>query len=364
MDNNKLNAALDALKKSGIRIYTENDIPKPEHIKTGSLMLDKLLEGGLETRRLTQFFGKPGSYKSVMSYHIINNALNQYPESVAVLLDLECRFTPEWAKRFISEENMQRLIILREEFIEDAGNSINKLISNLKGIHISIIVIDSIAAASTARYEGSDMRKMEVAGTAMGVGKLVRALVQIADKNNTAVLILNQLRDDLDAFGPSIGRTLGGYQLKHSLNTDIYFRTLGQTDTKNLAGNNTVIIKDSTGNDQQIAIGIGFKVMKGALWSCSAKTLFYKKETENNDFGFDIFSEVINLAIANGIIKLEGASYIYPLFPYNDKKQLNSITDRKPMITFLKNNPDVFNKIKDELDNFVEIIEEGEVEKY
>lgn len=364
MDNSKLNAALEALNKSGMRIYTEDTVPKPEHIKTGSLLLDKLLYGGLETRRLTQFFGKPGSYKSVMSYHIINNALNQYPESVAILLDLECRFAPEWARKFISDENMKRLIILREEFVEEAGNSINKLLATLKGIHISVIVIDSIAAANTARYGGDDMKKMEVAGAAMGIGKLVRALVQIADKNNTAVLILNQLRDDLNAFGPSIGRTSGGYQLKHSLNNDIYFRTLGQTDTKNLVGSGNFEVKNELGETQQIAVGVGFKVMKGALWSCSAKTLFYKKATENNDFGFDIFNEVISIAIANNIIKVEGASYIHPLFPLNEKKGINAITDKKPMIAFLKENPDVFEQVKKEVENYADITEEGEVESY
>lgn len=364
MESTKLLNALETLKKSGMRVYTEDTVPKPEHIKTGSLILDKLLDGGLETRRLTQFFGKPGSYKSVMSYHIINNALEQYPDSVAILLDLECRFDPKWARNFISEENMQRLVILREEFVEDAGNSINKLLATLKDIHISIIVIDSIAAANTARYDSGDMRKMEVAGAAMGIGKLVRALVQIADKNNTAVLILNQLRDDLNAFGPSIGRTNGGYQLKHSLNTDVYFRTLGQTDTKSMVGSGNYEIKDSLGETQQIAIGVAFKIMKGANYSCSGKTLFYKKETENNDFGFDIFNEVINIAIANNIIKLEGASYIYPLFPLNEKKNINAITDKKPMIAFLKENKDIFSKIKDELDGFVEIIEEGIVEEH
>lgn len=361
MSNTKLNSALEALKKSGMRVYTNEDVPTQEYIKTGSLILDKLLGGGISTRRIHQFFGKPGCYKSVMSYHVINNALTQYPESVAILLDLECRYDPRWVGKFVTPENMERLIVLREEFVEDAGNSINKIITQLKGTHISIIVIDSIAAANTARYDNGDMRKMEVAGAAMGIGKLVRALVQIADKNNTAVLVLNQLRDDLNAFGPSIGRTSGGYQLKHSLETNTYFRLLGQTDTKSLAGSNFEV-KSDLGETEQIAAGVGFKIMKGANWSCSGKTLFYRKATENNDFGFDIFNEVVSIALANNVIKVEGASFIHPLFPLNEKKGINAITDKKPMIAFLKDNPDVFEKIKNEVENYVEITEEGTVE--
>lgn len=359
--NSKLNAALETLKKNGIRIYSNDTIPKIERIKTGSIMLDRLLNGGVPKRRITQFFGKPESFKSSMSYYVINNALTQYPDSVAVILDLECRYTPEWAAKFISEDNLERLIVLREEFVEDAGNSINKLLTQLKDIPISVIVIDSIAAANTARYDNGDMRKMEVAGAAMGISKLVRSLVQIADKNDIAVLVLNQLRDDLNAFGPSIGRTNGGYQLKHSISDNILFKTLGQTDTKALAGSNFEI-KSKLGDTEQIAVGVGFKVMKGANWSCSAKTLFYRKATENNDFGFDVFNEVVNIAILNEVIKIEGASYIHPLFPLNEKKGINAITDKKPMIAFLKENPDIFNKIKAEVEGFVEITEEGEVE--
>lgn len=363
MSNTKLNSALEALKKSGVRIYDTHTLPCPEHIKTGSLILDKLLDGGVPTRRLTQFFGKPGSYKSIMSYHVINNALNKYPDSIAIVLDLECRFDPQWVSNFISAENMERVIILREEFVEDAGNTINKLINSIGDIHISIIVIDSIAAANTARYDNGDMRKMEVAGAAMGIGKLVRALVQIADKYNTAILVLNQLREDLNAFGPSIGKTNGGYQLKHSLENDIYFRTLGQTDTKNLVGNGSFEIKSDLGETQQIAVGVGFKVQKGAHWSCSGKTLFYKKATENNDFGFDIFNEVVSIALANNVIQVEGASFIHSSFPYNEKKGKNTITDKKPMIAFLKENPEAFEQIKAEVEGYAEIIEEGKVDE-
>lgn len=364
MASAKVAAALEKLKKGGVRIYTVETLPEPEHIKTGSLMLDKLLGGGLETRRLTQFFGRPGCYKSVMSYCTVNNALKQYPESVAVILDLECRFAPEWASKFIDPENMDRIVILREEYVENAGNSINSLLDDLKGLHISIIVIDSIAAANTARYDNKDMKKAEVAGASMGISKLVRALVQIADKGNTAVLVLNQLRDDLNSYGPSIGRTNGGYQLKHSLNNDVYFRTLSQTDTKSMVSSGKIDIKDELGENQQIAVGVAFKIMKGANWSSSAKTLFYRKATENNDFGFDIFTEVINIAVANGVIKVDGASYIHPLFPYDEKKKINKITDKKPMVEFLKANPEIFEAIKNELDKYVEIVEEGTTAEY
>ena len=172
---------------------------------------------------------------------------------------------------------------MREEFVEDVGNDVNKIIKQLNGVPVSLIMVDSIAAANTARTDQSDQRKMEVGGSAMGIGKFVRAVVQIAEKNNIAVLICNQLRDDIGGYGPSIGHTPGGMALKHAIDTDVYFRALSQKDTKDLAvGSNDIEQKTDLGEVQQVAIGVKFKVMKGAHWSESASTLFYRKPTETN----------------------------------------------------------------------------------
>lgn len=366
MDNSKLDYALQALKKSGMSIYKTDNLPSCDVIPTDSLIFNKVMNGGVYTRRLTQLFSKPGVGKSVLSYTIINNALHKFPDSIAILLDVECRFDESWASKFIKEDVIDRFLVLREEFIENAGNSINKIIKQTGGVHISCIVVDSIAAANTARYKDADMSTMEVGGSAMGVGKFARAMVQIAEKNNTSVVILNQLRDDIGTYGPSIGHTPGGTALKHALDADYYLRALSQKDTKDLA-TNVIEEKTELGEVQQVAIGVAIKCMKGKNWSQSAKTLFYRRDTDENAAGYDIFNEVIRLALANGIISKPSeysTTFIYPSFPYDDKKKLNCIVDRKNLFEFLKTNTEVFEQIKNDVINSHVIEEAVEDEQF
>lgn len=351
--DSKLKSALDSLKKDGVRVFTSETLPQCDIIPTSSLVFNQIMDGGVRTRRITQFFSRPGVGKSVLAYTVINSALHMFPDSVAVLLDIECRFDETWVHNFISDDVWDRLLILREEFIETAGNSINAIIKKLNGIHISCIVVDSIAAANTARYQGSDMTKMEVAGSAMGVGKFIRAMVQIAEKNNTAVIILNQLRDDMDAYGPTIGRTNGGWALKHAIDADYYLRALSQKDTKDLA-TNSIEEKTELGEVQQVAIGVAIKCMKGKNWSQVGKTLFYRRETEENEVGFDTFNEVVKLALATDIITKPSeysTTFFYPLFPEDEKTGEHKIVDKKKLMQFLKENPDVFEAIKKDVEN-------------
>lgn len=361
-------SALEALKKNGIRVYSTGTLPECEVIPTSSLIFNKIMDGGVRTRRITQIFSKPGVGKSVVSYTIINNALHKYPESVAILLDIECRFDEEWAFNFIEEDVRDRFLVLREEFIENAGNSLNKIAKQLGDTHISVVVVDSIAAANTARYKDADMEKMEVGGSAMGVGKFVRAVVQFAEKNNTAIIILNQLRDDLNNYGPSIGHTPGGTALKHAIDADYYLRQLSQKDTKDLMNYGEFEQKTELGETQQLAIGVAVKCTKGKNWSQSAKTLFFRRATDENDVGYDVFSETVRLALASNIITKPSeysTTFFYDGFPENEKGE-HKIVDRKNLYAFLKDNPDVFEKLRQDVTRNAKIDVETEdfVENY
>ena len=101
--DSKLNSALEALKKSGVRVYTPDNLPECEIIPTGSMIFNKIMDGGVRTRRLTQLFSRPGVGKSVLAYTIVNNALHKFPDSLAMVLDIECRFDEEWVHNFIDE---------------------------------------------------------------------------------------------------------------------------------------------------------------------------------------------------------------------------------------------------------------------
>lgn len=351
MDSSKLSSALESLKKAGISVYKTNNLPECDVIPTGSLVFNQIMNGGVHTRRLEMLFAREGVGKSVLAYTIINNALHKFEDSIAILLDIECRADIDWISKFVTEDVINRLLILREEYIENAGNSINKIIKQLNNVHISCIVVDSIAAANTARYKDADMETQQIGGNAMGVGKFVRSMVQIAEKNNTAVVLLNQIRDDIGGYGPSIGHVPGGMALRHACDATYYLRSLSQKDTKDLATNG-IEEKTDLGEVQQLAVGVAIKCLKGKNWSQTAKSLFYRRATEDNNIGYDILNEVFRLAVANKIITKNseyGSTFYYKDFPYNEKTGNNQIVDKRNVLTYLKENKECFENLKNDI---------------
>lgn len=170
----------------------------------------------------------------------------------------------------------------------------------------------------------------------------------------------------MDAYGPSIGRTNGGWALKHSLDADYYLRNLSQKDTKDLASN-SIEEKTDLGEVQQVAVGVAIKCMKGKAWSQVGKTIFYRRATDENEVGFDTFNEVIRLALATGVITKPSeysTTFFYPLFPEDEKTHEHKIVDKKKLMEFLKNNPDVFEALKKDVETSHVIEEQVETDNF
>ena len=325
----KLSKDIEALIESGL-VMRAGNVPAPEKIKTGSLMFDYILGGGIDTRRITHFFAKEGTGKSVMAYSIANNALKQYPDSVVVLVDTEHRADMEWISHFI--EDTDRLLVMQPEFIEYVGNDLRSILSEVK---VSCVIVDSIGAANTTRAKDKDLSIQQVGGNAMGVGVFVRSIVPIANKNNIAIILINQLRDDIGGYGPSIGHFPGGKALAHAINTNVYLRKTS----------NKVLSTDEFGEKIPVGNEIAFKIVKGKNLGKVAKTIFYKENSEFGNLGFDRYDEVVRLAMALGIIEKHASSYTYEDFP-NGK-----IVGAQKVIDFLKSeeNKEILQKLEDKL---------------
>ena len=327
----KLSREIDSLIESGLLMRASN-VPAPEKIETGSLLFDYILGGGVDTRRITHFFAKEGTGKSVMSYMIANNALKKYPDSVVILVDTEHRADTEWISNFV--EDMDRFLIMQPEFIEQVGNDLRTII-NEKGANISCIIVDSIGAANTTRAKDKDLSIQQVGGNAMGVGVFVRSIVPIANKNNIAVILINQLRDDIGGYGPSIGHFPGGKALAHAINTNVYLRKTS----------NRVFLPDEFGEKIPVGNEIAFKIVKGKNLGKVVKTVFYKEDSELGTIGFNRYDEIIRLALALGVIEKHASSYTYPDFPGSKIVGVNKVMD------FLKDekNKEILEKLEKEL---------------
>src|SRR3989338_7078037 len=86
-----------------------------EKITTGSLELDNLMGGGIETQAITEIFGKFGSGKSQIGFQLCVNA--QLPKSQGGLggsvafIDTESTFRPERISQMIEAKGLDPAVV-------------------------------------------------------------------------------------------------------------------------------------------------------------------------------------------------------------------------------------------------------------
>lgn len=327
-----MNKSLEKLFENGLIMRTK-DVPIPEKIKTTSILLDYILQGGLNTRRISQIYGQTGAGKTTLCACIANNALKQYPEKYILYIDTEQRASIDWLGQFI--EDTSRILFMQPSVIEEVGNNVREIVNS--GIELSMIILDSVAGAGTARSFDKDLNIAQVGGASMAIGAMLRVLAPICNKNNICFLLVNQARDVIGGYGPSIPQYNGGNALKHSLDYCLYLRKTS----------NKIMAKDEFGNDYPIGYELAVKIVKGQGVGKVIKMNFYFEKTENNELGFDRIDEVVKLSVALGLIEKAAASYKYEKFP--DGK----IVGQNKLVEFLrdKNNSSILEELESKLYN-------------
>ena len=89
----------DAEEELDFRMAHETVGQKVPVIPSGSLVLDDALSsGGLPKGRLIQFYGPPGSGKTLMAMIAMKEAQRQDPTAQQMFIDAEQTFSPTWAE--------------------------------------------------------------------------------------------------------------------------------------------------------------------------------------------------------------------------------------------------------------------------
>lgn len=152
---------------------TAASLPGDTYLSTGIFSLDMCTLGGFKENKIHLLFGPKGSAKTTTAYNCIKSALNKYPESKVLLLDLENSFDERYAldigidltrlimpaQRDVSEEHL-------DNYLADIKTGIEKEIIDPdtgKPLHISLIILDSLAAAMTEK-ELTDVENVERGG--------------------------------------------------------------------------------------------------------------------------------------------------------------------------------------------------------
>jgi recombination protein RecA len=203
-------------------------------IPSGSLALDEALGvGGFPRGRIVEVFGPESSGKTTLTLHAI--AETQATGGVAAFIDAEHAFDLRYAQGIGID--LTKLLVSQPDCGEQ-GLEIAEALTRSGAV--DLIVIDSVAAlVPKAEIEG-DMGDAHMGLQARLMSQALRKLTAIANKTNTSLIFINQLRQKIGVVFGSPETTTGGNALKFYASVRLDVRRIGKvTLGESLVGNRT-----------------------------------------------------------------------------------------------------------------------------
>ncbi|MEM2102528.1 MAG: DNA repair and recombination protein RadA [Candidatus Bathyarchaeia archaeon] len=199
-------------------------------LTTGSKAIDNLLEGGLETQTIIEFFGEFGSGKSQICHQLCVNV--QLPPERgglaggALYIDTENTFRTERIVKMAEHLGLDPNEVVRNIIFAEAYNSDHQifLLDNadeiIKENNIRLIIIDSLTAHFRSEYVGRET----LAERQQKINKHMHRLIRLAQAFNAVAVVTNQVMAKPDVFFGDAVHPVGGHIIAHTSHTRFYLR--------------------------------------------------------------------------------------------------------------------------------------------
>ncbi|MGD6809176.1 MAG: DNA repair and recombination protein RadA [Candidatus Bathyarchaeia archaeon] len=199
-------------------------------LTTGSKVLDKIVDGGLETQTITEFYGEYGSGKSQVCHQLCVNV--QLPiekgglNGGALYVDTENTFRLERIVQManhlgLDPEQVVKNIIYAEAYTSDHQMFLLENADEIiKANNIKLIIIDSLTAHFRSEYIGREM----LASRQQKLNKHMHKLTALARAFNAVAVVTNQVMAKPDQFFGDAIHPIGGNIVGHTSQTRIYLR--------------------------------------------------------------------------------------------------------------------------------------------
>jgi DNA repair protein RadA len=226
---------IDAARKSMAITFVRGDElvelrKSVRKLTTGCSSLDRLLDGGIETQSLTEFYGEFGSGKSQMCHQLcVSVQLGEAQGGLngsALYIDTEATFRPErvmqMAQRFgLKPEDALKGVVYAEAY---TSNHQTVLLENadevIKANDLRLIIIDIVMSHFRSEYLGREM----LAPRQQQLNKHLHKLMRLSRAFNTAAVITNQVMASPDSFFSKAVSPVGGHILGHMSHSRIFLR--------------------------------------------------------------------------------------------------------------------------------------------
>lgn len=298
--------------KGSIMRLDDDPTNVPPGISTGSISLDLALGGrGIPKGRVVEIFGPESSGKTTLSLQVVASA--QKAGGVAAFIDAEHALDPSWARRL--GVNLEDLLVSQPDTGEQALEIVELLV---RSNAVDVVVIDSVAALiPRAEIEG-EMGDSHVGLQARLMSQAMRKLTGAIARSKTVVIFINQIREKIGVMFGNPETTPGGRALKFYSSIRIDIRRTGS-------------IKDG---DTAVGNRVRAKVVKNKVAPPFRQAEFDIMFNE----GISATGDLLDLAVDAAVVSKSGA-----WFNFGDVRLGQG---RENVKTFLKENPDLFEEIK------------------
>lgn len=297
-------------------------------ISSGSLLIDKVLSGGIGKGRITEIYGMESSGKTTLTLQFA--AQCQKEGGRVAFVDVENALDMEYAKHL--GVNVDEMIFTQPSSGEQALEIVDAL---AKTGEIDLIIVDSVAALTPQVVLDGEMGDVTIGALARLLSKALSKITGTLNEFQCAVIFINQIRMKINT-GFMMGNpetTTGGNALKFYASQRIELRK-------------TTAIKSG---DEVIGTNVKVKCVKNKI----GRPMLVTEVPMIFGEGFSAKGEAIDLGIDYGFIEKQGA-----WFTTHSGQRMQGL---KKVTEYYNEHPDLMedlmNKVKAKLSN-IEMKEE------
>lgn len=361
--------------KDNIAVYGASNMVYAEKIPFSSPRLNYMTYGGFPLGKATELIGEESGGKTTTAIDAIANAqlyaleewekeledidrelntkvsktrLNELTERSeylkkrgprrAVLVDTENTFDDEWAE--LNGVDTDALWLIRPQD-QTAEQVTQMMLDILKTGEVIVMVLDSIPMMVSQKLFDKTLEDKAYGGIADVMAAFSAKVSRIISKNKTALILINQVREDLgNPF--NLWKTPGGRALKH-----LYALRLG-FKKGSLIDENCKELPNKEGEPAGNLVSI--TIVKTKVCKPDRRLGFY---TLNYTTGIDVIADTLDVAIKYNMVALNGAWHRFideetGEIKTKDEKELK-FNGRAATIDALKQDDDLFDELYDKV---------------
>lgn len=249
--------------------------------------------GGIPTGRLIEFYGEEHGGKTTTALDIVSNYQQMETGKRVAYFDSENTLDVVWAEKL--GVDVDSLLLLQPE--EQSAEDILQYVLDMMATNqIGLVVLDSIAAMTSAQELEKDVADKTYAGISMPLTRFAKEAVMMCKRTESTVIGINQLRDDLGAMYAGATKTPGGRAWKHFCSVRMEFRRGAFINEK---GDEIKRSSDSPAGNKVL-----MTMTKNKTCPSNRRGGYY---TINYAYGIDYLYDLVEVALKYNIIQQSGA---------------------------------------------------------